>query len=105
MTEINKRPTFLTVLCILSFIGLGFGIMSNIIGLLFSKGMDAVSGIAEEGMDQALTEIESDAPAMGSFMESIFGGAKQAMEHYTLITSVSLICSIIALVGVIYIFS
>ena len=104
MTEQNKRPTFLTVLCILSFIGLGFGIIGNIIGLLFSKGIEAASGLAEEGMDEALSEIESEIPEMGGFMETLFGGAMKAMEHYTLITSVTLVCSIIALVGVIMMF-
>lgn len=101
MTEQKQRPTFLTVLCILSFIGLGLSILSNLWGLLFSKGMKAVSGMAEEGFSEAMTEIESEAPEMGGFMDSMFGGAMKAMEHYTLLTSVTLICSIIALVGVI----
>ena len=101
MTEQKERPVFLTVICILSYIGLGIAIISNLTGLLLSKGVEMASEFAEEGMDEALTEIESEAPALGSIMESIFGGAMKAMEHYTLITTVSLVCSLIALFGVI----
>jgi len=101
MTELKERPTFLTVLCILSFIGLGFGLIGNLFGLLFSKGVEAASGLAEEGMDEALYEIESEAPALSGFMESIFGGATKAMEHYTLLTTIALITTAIALAGVI----
>lgn len=101
MTDQNKRPTFLTVICILSFIGLGWAILSNLWGLLFRKGVEAVSGLAEEGFSEAMSEIETEAPEMGGFMESIFGGTMKAMEHYGTITAVTLICSIIALIGVI----
>lgn len=101
MTEQKQRPTFLTVLCILSFIGTGFAILSGLWGLLFSKGIQAVSGLAEEGYSEAMSEIESEAPEMGGFMDSIFGGAVKAMEHYTLLTTVSLLVAITALVGVI----
>jgi hypothetical protein len=101
MTEQKKRPTFLTVLCILSFIGSGLSILSSLWGLLFSRGMQAVSGMAEEGFSEAMTEIESEAPEMGGFMGNLLGGAMKAMEHYTLITTVSLLVAITGLIGVI----
>lgn len=101
MTDQKQRPTFLTVICILSFIGIGFSILSNLWGLLFRRGIQAMSDMAEQGYSDAMSEIESEAPQMGGFMESIFGGAQKAMEHYTLLTTVSLICAIIALFGVI----
>ena len=44
LVETNKRPTFLTVLCILSFVGIGIGIISEIYSLLtFSKTIEMMN--------------------------------------------------------------
>lgn len=56
--ESNKRPVFLTVLCILSFVTIGFGLMSSILALINGP----VSG---EMMDESLTDMY----AMLSFYE------------------------------------
>lgn len=56
--EDNKRPMFLTVLCILTFIGAGFGVLGGIIGLammsttekIFNASNDILSN-TDMGMD------------------------------------------------------
>lgn len=45
----EARPSFLTVLCILSFISIGLGILSGLIGLAFGP-------MSEEAMLQQKTE-------------------------------------------------
>lgn len=54
-TRTKKRPTFLTILCILSFIGIGLAILSSILTYISTQAitgtpglMDKISGIAEQ---------------------------------------------------------
>lgn len=101
MTDQKQRPTFLTVICILSFIGLGFSILGAIINLAMAPMMQEVSGIAQSGMDEAMNEISTDAPAALPFIQKLFGSSMAMMEHLTEISIINLICSAIALFGVI----
>jgi hypothetical protein len=50
----NKRPTFLTVLCILTFVGSGLGILGALNGLFITTPADsfeAFEQIGDQGMD------------------------------------------------------
>ncbi len=47
MNEAGKRPSFLTVLCILTFIGSGLGIIGGLLGLV---GSSALGMFAPQGM-------------------------------------------------------
>lgn len=87
-TEGPKRPQFLTVLCILTYIGVGIGVIGSIIGWwsmrAMSAMMDASSGMAEE-MDL-----------------SAFPGMEEAMaqmKYINVTTAVGIIGSLICLVG------
>jgi hypothetical protein len=60
-----------------------------------------VSGFAESGMDEAMNEISSEAPAMLPFIQKIFGSSMAMMEHLFEISLINLVCSAIALFGVI----
>jgi hypothetical protein len=102
MSEQQKeRPVFLTVICILSFIGIGFAILGSIMNLALAPMMKEMSGVAQAGMDQATGEISSQAPGMLPFVQKIFGSSMAMMEHLVPISLVNLICSGIALFGVI----
>jgi hypothetical protein len=49
--EAGKRPVFLTVLCILSFIAAGFGILGYITLIGVASAAGAIAGAAMEGME------------------------------------------------------
>ena len=54
----NLRPTFLTVLCVLTFLGSGFGIYSAITNY---TGASFASGITQDAMETAKDQIEEEA--------------------------------------------
>lgn len=83
MTDMNtsatgaaKRPTFLTVLCILSFIGCGLGLFSGISGYFTSKALDNGS---MEKMMEGLGEASGDANASAEVQEGM-ANVDQAMD-------------------------
>ena len=61
--EAGKRPMFLTVICILSFIAAGFGILGYI-GAITAMGVAGAAVGALEGME-GMEEIASAGPGMG----------------------------------------
>jgi hypothetical protein len=76
--EAKKRPTFLTVLCILTFIGSGLGVLSGLIMLIAA------------GMSDTLSTI----PFLGNAVEAASVGG-------TTYTIISLLLSITSLYGAI----
>ncbi|MCP9755048.1 hypothetical protein EGI26_07765 [Lacihabitans sp. CCS-44] len=54
----NIRPTFLTVLCVLTFLGSAFGIYSAITNY---SAADMASGLTQEAMENAKDQIEEQA--------------------------------------------
>jgi hypothetical protein len=101
MIEQKQRPTFLTVICILSFIGLGWAMLGSLINFALAPMMREMTGFAQSGMDDAMNEVSSEAPAMLPLIQKIFGSSMAMMEHIREISLVNLICSAIALFGVI----
>lgn len=88
-TEGPKRPQFLTILCILSYIGVGFGVVGSIVGWWSMRAMSSMMDVAGgmEGMEE-----------MGAFP-----GMEEAMaqlKYINITTSVNIIASLICLVGV-----
>jgi hypothetical protein len=61
-TNIQKRPTFLKVLCILTFINIGFGILGLLIGVMSGK----ASATELEQSAAAITQIANDVRSHGS---------------------------------------
>lgn len=94
--EQKKRPTFLTVLCILSFIGVAFAVISNLISLFTSKALQTVSTGMMEGMGEisGTEEAESAVAAAAAGLELL---AKYGNTLYICTIIAALIC----LVGVI----
>jgi flagellar biogenesis protein FliO len=83
----KERPTFLTVLCILSFIGVGIVVISSLVGLLAGKAGSMIMEAAEsvEGM-QDIPEMEP---------------VSNAVRYASTLSAINLICALIVLVGVI----
>jgi hypothetical protein len=68
--EAGKRPTFLTVLCILSFIFSGLGIIGLIIALLGMGALQTAANMAEN----AGGTITSTGPSMGMMWVNLIVG-------------------------------
>ena len=81
-----KRPTFLTVLCILSFIGSGLGIIMGIYHLATAgatqTAMEMLSPMGDQIEDEMSTAIDStyESEEVRKGMDALGGALKQAME-------------------------
>ncbi|MFY0644741.1 MAG: hypothetical protein JXR19_09780 [Bacteroidia bacterium] len=78
-TTSNKliRPTMLTVVCILSFIGSGYGLFDKLTDYLAAPIVETT----QDSLEEAREELEdSDAPeGLVNFMESMLGGIQKNM--------------------------
>lgn len=52
--QTNQRPTFLTVLCILTFIGSGLGLLFGLIGLFAAGALESLTQYLPVGVDSGL---------------------------------------------------
>ena len=100
-----KRPTFLTVLCILTFIGIGWGVLSQLFSLLFTNLVD-VSAQTEQ-LNTMMDNMESGAGT--SFLSGILSSSQEVMQatmmHAKSIAVISLVLSLLSLCGAILMFS
>ena len=100
-----KRPTFLTVLCILTVIGSGWGVLSQLFSLLFTNLVD-VSAQTEQ-LNTMMDNMESGAGT--SFLSGILSSSQEVMQatmmHAKSIAVISLVLSLLSLCGAILMFS
>lgn len=91
----TKRTTFVTVLCILSFIAIGTTLLSNLISIATYSVADQemMAEIMEDSMDQM-----GDSAGSG-FIESIFSTSMDAMEYQIPLAIVSIIAQLFCLFG------
>lgn len=85
----NKRPTFLTVLCILTFVGVGISIVSSIIGALAVSAASAMLDTATSMANSTGTEMDNVTNAAVTAADSL---AKNGMMYYILLIVCALIC-------------
>lgn len=92
-----KRPGFLTVLCILTFIGSGLGLLGGILGLV---GSSVLSMFAPQGtiIVQIMTVLASALCLFGAI--KMWGLAKQGYMLYVLGAVLSVVGSIVSAVTV-----
>lgn len=97
------RPTFLTILCILTFIGSGWGIISGITGYLSA---DATSGITQAAMQDAREQLEDEGNPAANITEKIFSGTSEMMMPANLKKNavMGIVASICTLLGGILMF-
>jgi len=96
----KTRPTLLTVIGILSFIGLGYRILTGLINAALGS---ATSSIAPFLSDVFENEVDlSDVPeSMQGFIASIFDAVTKLLTNVTGIYLTVVLLSVIALLGVI----
>lgn len=85
----KERPTFLTVLCILSFIGVGFAVISQLIALFATKAGSALMDAATESL-----EGYQDIPGM-DLVES-------TVDHASTLAIIGIVAALVVLWGVIW---
>ena len=68
----KKRPTFLTVICILSFVGLGWGLINDLITITFGAVLSPFFSFIQNEMQQGLNEASAADPTAAFFIENIF---------------------------------
>ncbi len=92
-----QRPTFLTVLCILTFIGSGLGLIGGLVGLMGSS-ISGLSMFAPKGA--MLSQIIALAAAALCLFGAVkmWGLAKQGFTFYLLGCLLSIVGSIVAAV-------
>lgn len=100
-----QRPAFLSVLCILTFIGSGWAVMSN----LFSVFMSGVSNNGNFRMEQyssMVNELEGEGISSywSDFLNSSVEMAQMTMLHAREIAVMQLVLGLISLLGAILMF-
>ncbi len=104
--ETKKRPTFITVLAILSFIGVAWQIISGFItmaagavsstitgaGKSYAEGLESLEGMENiEGMDQAMSGLNEAVDAAGALA-----------QNATLLGIINIVAALVCLLGVIW---
>jgi uncharacterized membrane protein (DUF2068 family) len=99
------RPTFLTVLCILTFIGSGWAIVSGISTYLTAN---ATAGVAEAAMQDAREQIANagESNAGSKMAEKMLSGASDVLKPENLKKSAlfSIVAAVFTLLGAVLMF-
>lgn len=100
---IPSRPPFLTILCILTFIGSGWGIISGVSGYFTAN---ATAGVAQAAVDDAREEIENKGIAGSTFAEKVLSGTSEMLQPEKLKKNAlfSIVASVFTLLGGILMF-
>ena len=98
-----KRPTFITVLCILTFIGSGWGTISNLISI-FTYNIGNTQ-IQIEQIANATENLDGNATFMYGFFNSSIEVLKAMAEHGKEIAIINLMLCLLSLIGAILMFN
>ncbi|MDE5417864.1 hypothetical protein L3049_07570 [Labilibaculum sp. DW002] len=98
-TSPKQRPTLLTVLCILTFIGSGVNVFSNLMGMVMSP---IKSFLGPEFFEMALQDIPEE--PVKKFVEQAFEMAQLAIDHIFEISLANFILYAASLTGAILMF-
>lgn len=82
MEETTMRPTFLTVLCILTFLGSGWGIVDSVIDYFSAETAGDAIEMVEETMDDAMDEIDDNddmSEKQKDFITNMMGGITESL--------------------------
>lgn len=102
MTDQKARPAFLTVLCILTWVGSGLVLIGQLFSLATAKVSKEIVGMAEEGMEEAIDEMAAEtSEGFAGIFGKILGGSMQAMEHVTEMALVRIFGALVVLFGAI----
>jgi hypothetical protein len=96
----KPRPTFLTVVCIISYVLLGWQILNGFTGAIFGRLTSTFEPVLKRLIERDV-DLGDVPVGIRSLVEDSFDVAYKAMEHATAMALLSLILSVIALFGVI----
>lgn len=98
------RPTFLLVICILTFIGSGWSVLSNLFSIFTSGMMD--SSLQMEQYSNMMGNIEGSASSsfLAGFLNSSMEVLQATAAHAREIAVMQLVLSVISLLGAIMMF-
>jgi len=94
----KKRPTFLTVLCILTWIGCAIGLIGSVMGYFAAQTAGAMMGVAE-GMAEGMTEAAGTDMSGIPGMEDAMASANAMVKHAMVILLVGVVGVLLCLVG------
>ena len=103
MTDKLDRPVFLTVLCILTFIGSGYSALSALISLLTEPLVEQSMAQMEEVMLE-LDAASADVPWLENFLFAYIDVMENMMDHYVEMNLTSFLGYALALTGAIFMF-
>ncbi|PCJ64590.1 MAG: hypothetical protein COA58_12700 [Bacteroidetes bacterium] len=78
----QPRNTFITILCVLTFIGSGWGILSNIMNYVNANSIEVTSEAIEESMDEAMEQIQDSddiTDKQKGLIEKIMNGVSEVL--------------------------
>jgi hypothetical protein len=96
-----KRPVFLLILCILSFIGLGMAIMKSLFMLVFSQFGPSLYNLLQGNFEVALGEVQKSDPNAAWLVGQIFDSILKILNSLPSLAGLILLMSVVALTGVI----
>lgn len=94
----TERPTFLTVLCVLTFIGSGFALLSGIYNY-------AMAPMAAEMTEEALQKAEDQLAyqemneGTATMLEETFSASLEMVEHASTLALISILGALLSLTG------
>ncbi len=97
-TTVQKRPTFLTVLCILTFIGSGWGVISGIMSYAGAKKQAEMMGVVKSQLNDLPTSNEPGAKLAEKMFDAM-GTSVFTESNLKNVALASLAAAILCLVG------
>lgn len=99
-----SRPAFLTVLCILTFIGSGWSVLSDLLRLFTAGVMDSTVEIRQYTSMVGEMQGQGASPFMAKILNSMMDFIRLTALHAREMTVIDLILSLIGLLGAILMF-
>ena len=96
----KSRPTFLTVVCIISYVLLGLSILNGLTGAIFGRLTSTFEPVLKKIIERDV-HLGDVPEGVRSLVEDSFDVTYRAMEHATTMSLLNLLLSVIALFGVI----
>ena len=91
-----QRPTFLSVLCILTFIGSGWGVLSNLFSLFTA---DLLNSTVQMEQYSSMMDGMNAGETLSNYLSSAMTTLQETFVHAREIHVMSLVLSIVSLLG------
>jgi hypothetical protein len=98
----SNRPTFLTIICIISFVGIGYFIIQSLIALALSSAGTSLYSIVKENLEMGLHGAGNKNPASAAFLEHILNALLRLIEVLPIFSGLLILSCMIAFAGVLF---